>query len=154
MSNKLYQIINLTPTVSNAIHLRTSDVVQFLPTISNVSIYIKSKISNIINLKTNKVVQFLSNTLNASVYISSIKSNIVNLRTNKIIKFFPITLKMSIYIQSGVKILTKKFSLPIIKTKILNWRLPDQTVTVSAFDFMDGSSFDFMDGTDFDFMET
>ena len=65
--------------------------------------------------------------------------------------YIPSTTSVKVFLRAGDEILSRLFSRPIMKTKILNWRLPDQTVVVSTFEFMDGTAFDFMDGTDFDF---
>ena len=68
------------------------------------------------------------------------------------IVYLPTTKSANVFLRAGDQILARLFSRPFIKPKILNWRLPDQTV-VAGFNFVDGTGFDFMDGDSFDFMD-
>ena len=94
----------------------------------------------------------MSKKLYPIINLPSTGSGVIHLRTSDMVQFLPLTRTFSVYIKLGVNILIRKFSRPLMKTKILNWRLPDQTVTV-GFDFVDGTGFDFMDGDSFDFMD-
>ena len=64
--------------------------------------------------------------------------------------YLPRTASASVFLRAGADVVAMKFSKPLIKPKITNWRISEIS---EGFQFVDGTDFDFVDGTPLDFVD-